>query len=380
MRSSTSSFDDLIEGTAAAAPSQDGPASRFRVLAACCVRARWSIVLMGLLLLVAGEAYMRMPFLTQQLEWQPDAELGSRLAPNQRGYFWLANMSMQTPSITLNSDGHRGLETDWSRPAILAVGDSEWFGTGVEESEVWNRLLENILRREPGFGTLQVVNAANPGIGPHQELVLARRTLAIHPVKAVLIGVSIGQRNAWSGSETERPGRVAAAEWRARIRRVTKFVPFLVNKVKAQRQSITESLSPAFLKQRSRTENYPPASAGDLMWDANRMWYEQMVEVSSRKGVPLVFVVQDLTAIEANEVLESHLRALARRGANVHVVRLGPERYGLDGTDREQLRAVVDKTLTLGRDPHGNPRQHQLMADAIAASLREIGVIEQIRR
>src|SRR5437870_4794788 len=93
-----------------------------------CLRKTWVILLTGVLLLVLGEAYLRLPFITQRLEYMPDAELGWTLAPNQRGYEWLGNQSVQSPPMTLNSDGHRGRPTDWSQPVLLSVGDSQGVG------------------------------------------------------------------------------------------------------------------------------------------------------------------------------------------------------------------------------------------------------------
>src|SRR5437773_5517898 len=82
-------------------------------------RARQQILLTVVLVLLMGEVYMRLPFIPQRLEYEPDIELGVKLGANQVGYLWMADMSMPSPCMTINNEGHRGEETDWSKPVIL---------------------------------------------------------------------------------------------------------------------------------------------------------------------------------------------------------------------------------------------------------------------
>jgi hypothetical protein len=85
---------------------------RLRVVIALGQATWWQLLLAVTLVFALGETYMRLPFVAQQLEYQPDLELGGRLASDQRGFIWLANMSLKSPTITLNHDGHRGRDTD----------------------------------------------------------------------------------------------------------------------------------------------------------------------------------------------------------------------------------------------------------------------------
>ena len=115
MRSSISSS----EGDAApeADPHRGGQISRrLRAVIALGRATWWPLLLTVTLVFILGEAYMRLPFVARQLEYGPDREFGGRLAPDQRGFVWLASMSLASPTITLNHDGHRGRDTDWSKP------------------------------------------------------------------------------------------------------------------------------------------------------------------------------------------------------------------------------------------------------------------------
>src|SRR5260370_17024942 len=123
------------------------------------------VFLSGLGRLVLGEVYLRLPFIPQRLESMPDEELGGIVAPSQRGYDLLGNFSVQSAPITVNSDGHRGRDTDWSGPVLLAVGDSQGWGTGVADDEVYPAVLETWLLGQPGQGCGQRAHASGTGFG-----------------------------------------------------------------------------------------------------------------------------------------------------------------------------------------------------------------------
>src|SRR5262249_25487073 len=158
------------------------------------------ILAIVVLVVVAGEVYLRLP-IGRQLEYQPDEELVSILAPAQ-----------QSLRETVNRDGHRGKDTDWSAPVILAVGDSQGWGAGVSDDEVWTARLEQLLRRDSAYAAFQVVNASHPGHGPFHHYMRARRVLKKHPIDLLLVRVSIED---WSFRPTpaqQVPEQLAAAQ------------------------------------------------------------------------------------------------------------------------------------------------------------------------
>jgi hypothetical protein len=339
----------------------------------------WQLLLAVGLVFVLGETYMRLPFVAQQLEYEPDPELGGRLASDQRGFIWLANMSLRSPTITLNHEGHRGRDTDWSKPVVLVVGDSEWFGAGVSDDGVWTHVLEGALRRRPGLQELQVVNACHPGHGAYHEFVVTRRVLGNHSVLAIIARISIAQRNFSAIGPADQARRFGQAQLRYRIRRLTKFLPFLSNKVEAQVESIREAFVPHMLRRADRSSDWRTGAAGEEMWLETQSWWEQIIALARSQRVPIVFAVHDVEGTPATDALLAHVEKLAADHQNVHVSRLGPERFGLDTRDREMLRKIVRDTLTLGRDPHGNAWQHALVARAILADADRSRVTEQLR-
>src|SRR4051812_44163223 len=134
------------------------------------------------LVVIAAEVHLRLPW-GRQMEYRSDPELVGILRPGQ----WSA-------LETVNSDGHRGKETDWTKPALVAVGDSQGWGAGLADEAVWTARLEELLHRKLDLPDVQVVNASHPGHGPYHQYVRLRRVLEAHKVEAVLVRVSIEDR------------------------------------------------------------------------------------------------------------------------------------------------------------------------------------------
>ncbi len=336
----------------------------------------WRFVGLAIVLtLLLGEVYMRLPFVLPRLEYEPDRELDGRLAPRQHGYVWLANMSLQSPAISINREGHRGVDREWRRPTILVVGDSEWFGAGVDDDEVWTSQLESDLNSPSREKPVQVVNASHPGFGPFHQAMVIERLLARHAVDAILVRVSPGQHQFRPVPEGERDGRVAAAHRRATLRRWTKFLPFLVNKLEAQVPAIRAALTPHVLQRRREPGEGLSVAVGRAMAAEAMPWWQRMADHAEAKGAPLVFVVHDPVSAPAAAPLEAALRSVAAAHRAAHVVRLGPEAFGLDPTaPTDQLRRALRTRLTIGLDPHANVLQHRLIAQALGRALHEMEI------
>jgi hypothetical protein len=92
--------------------------------------------------------------------------------------------------VQINSLGFRGAEVT-PRPAprtlrVLALGDSQTFGNGLDLAETWPKQLEQRLQAAPG-SRWEVVNAGVPGTDTWQHEILLRRLLAaVHPHAVVL--------------------------------------------------------------------------------------------------------------------------------------------------------------------------------------------------
>jgi hypothetical protein len=332
------------------------------------------VVLSGLCLLGLGELYMRLPFIPQRLEYQPDHELAVVLKPNQSGYVWLANLSTPSPPITLNADGHRGKPTDWSKPVLLALGDSEGLGVGVGDDEVYTAVLERLLRQLPACGDVQVVNASQPGFGPAQQLVVLRRILVDHEVAGLIVRVSIQDRNfRLPASAPELEQAVAGAERNCRVRQFTRFLPFLTAKLEAQLPNVRGALTPWFLRHEAEGTPDLPLEVGQQMWQRDRDCWAQMATLAEAHGLPLLFMVHDPLHNPATQALLDGVTQLAAEHRNCRVLCLDAAVFHLDAADPSERRQQLQARLTLWeshRDLHANALQHQYVAEAADALVK----------
>ncbi len=314
-------------------------------------RKKWDVLCVLAIVTLAGEVYLRLPW-GRQLEYQPDPELGAVFCPGQ-----------SSSLVTVNSDGHRGKDTDWDRPVILAVGDSQAWGSGVPDGDVWTARLEDLLHEHSGLKDLQVVNASHPGHGPYQQLVRMRRVLEAHKVRAVLVRVSIEDRRFTAPGSEELPRLVAEAEWRQQVRSITKFLPFVVNKAKEQLPSIEAIFGPKQVQTTAARSD----EAGRKMWEAQRAWWERMLAVAAENRTPLVFYVHDPTDLPSSAVLATNLAELTKGHKNAFVLRLGSETYGVGPGNTDALWRAYRSRFTLFHDDHGNRAQHELVARTLHA-------------
>jgi len=342
---------------------------RLRVVAAS---VRSGLVLAAsVLVLVAlgGEAYFRLPWVPRRLAYDADPELGGGvIAPDQRATDWLANMSMRTPPMAINSEGRRGRETDWSKPVVLTVGDSQWFGVGVEDDEVWTVLLEAKFREGLHDDGIQVVNAAQPGYGPEHQTVVLRRIVAAHAVKLILVRVTVGQTNFRTPRGDAARIEFERAQRRKILRGLTSFGPFLLDKIRAQEASVEQALVPHFLRRSAPVAD--DDAAGTAMWDCFAPAWREMVRHAIERQATIVFVVDNVENLTANDWLANRLREEFADIPGVHVLPLGPEAFGLAPLPHAEITRLVHDTLTLGRDPHGNAEFHRRTAAAVWEGLR----------
>ncbi len=335
------------------------------------------ILLTGILVFLYCEVYMRIPFIPQRLEYNVDEELIYALKPSQVGYQWQGNMSYKSPLITMNSDGHRGRETDWSKPVLIAFGNSEAFGSGVEDEEVWTARLETKLRGVDGCGDLQVVNASHPGDAPWKHVKKMKRILEKHDVEGIVVRADLADRM-WNAPNPRRLKReVEKTRERQEIRRYTKGVPFLYNKIKAQEPSIRR----VFRLRRAHTgRGSDPAGTQQAlaMWRENQRWWEEMAREASGKGIPLIFMLVDLTDASGYERLKELLDEAMSGYEDVYTVRLMSRDFGLNRGPKEKMEEEIQVRLTLKRDPHANALQHKLVGTKLFEHLVEKHAIPRL--
>jgi len=333
---------------------------------------RLTLVLTGVFFLVIGEARMRAPFLVPRLEYEADRELGGRLRPGQTGYIWLANQSLQSPPVTIDEDGLRGDGVNWDRPAVICLGDSDGAGMGVNDDEVWTAVAERAVK-----GTsheVEVVNACHPGHGPYQHAVLLERLLKKQTPRAVVVRVTMDDDSFGPLSEQRQDQLLAASERSAKIRAVTKFVPYLVNKLQAQLPALKEGFSPWWLfREASATRDVGLALAAARFWERDGVFWRRMITLRGDASWPILFLIHAPYGRPSDLELERRIRELATSSSNVHVLTLRPTDFGLDpDVGLAAMKAAFRESQTLRRDLHGNARQHETIGLRVAETLKHL--------
>jgi hypothetical protein len=105
-------------------------------------------------------------------------------------------------------------------------------------------------------------------------------------------------------------------------------------------------------------------------------WWRRMSEQAEAARTPLLFVLHEPIPSSSTGPLHDALQSLAAAHPHTHIVDLGPATFGLDPrASVAELRRELRIRLTLGRDPHANPLQHQLIAQALDDALRALEIL-----
>ena len=323
-------------------------------------RRRWDALCVLALVALAGELHLRSPW-GRQLEYQPDDELVGVYRPDQ-----------VAQGVRVNRDGHRGPDTDWCRPAFVAVGDSNSWGLPVRDDEVWTARLERLLQRDaPG---VQVVNASHPGHGPYHQLIRLRRALArdvANSIEGALVRVSIEDRGFLPPAQEELPRLVEETRRRQQVRSVSRLVPFVVNRAKEQ---LTGGGGHGRQKPTPADE---ATRQGERMWQQQEGWWREMAALTRERDLPLVLVLDDPGQHPGMAVLARRLRDLP---GDVHQLHLDSAAYGVEADNQAERWRRYRARFTYPNDPHGNPRQHDLTARHVYRKLDEARLLASLRR
>src|SRR5689334_23113102 len=160
--------------------------SRIRDVAVFVVTKGVTLCIVGMLVLMIGEIWARLPTTPKGIRYTYDEELGYRYMPNQIASSRVLGLfAVDTPPMVIDENGFRNSAVDWNRPIILALGSSEVVGPGVAEEDIWTGRLARLLRNE-SEDIFTVYNAGTAGYGPYHSSVVFRRFLEHHQ-KPVLV-------------------------------------------------------------------------------------------------------------------------------------------------------------------------------------------------
>lgn len=119
-----------------------------------------------------------------QEHYKYDAEIGHWLTANQQAY--THDKAVNTNSIGIR-DSEYPFEKSSDKYRILALGDSQTFGNGLELADTWPKQLEANLNQAGESRKVEVLNSGLPGSDTWQHEIMLKRMLATYQADAVVL-------------------------------------------------------------------------------------------------------------------------------------------------------------------------------------------------
>lgn len=263
------------------------------------------------------------------VEPHPSDDIIYTLRPNLRVKF------QQVPVVT-NSFGMRGPEIKLEKPAdtirIAFLGDSFTFGWGVEEDQIFVRVLERLLNETIGANRrVEILNFGVPGYSTFQEVALYREKVA--PFKPDLVVIYFVSNDFG--------------------------LPFLIGD--GGDGNLTGVVGwVKGIYQRGSTEERAKLRDLELRADANKALLALDADLA-REGIPLFLA---LNPGKGTSAVKAKLWALR-----------SPHHFKTIGMMKSfnalvEERQIDRKTLSLPTDPHPSAVKHQLLAEILAVNLK----------
>ncbi len=336
------------------------------------LRQAMTLAAVGLIVLLVGEAWLRMPAAPKSIAYVFDEELGHRYAPNQMpSPRPLGLFAIEAPPMVIDAEGFRNGEADWSKPVVLALGSSEVVGPGVAETDIWTARLSGLLSRDSGR-PVTVYNAGTAAYGPYHSAVVLRRFIEELGRKPalVIVRVSLADREFVPWTREQLSQERVNKERRDFIKRYSVFVPFLLAKAQLQVNSIRAAVTSLFQRKTTVPTADNAAAMAESMWSANRDHWRRMAMLGGRHHIPILFMVSDPYGAEGGKVLYRALNEDLAQEACASVWLMDHEAFGLTDSHVSERQQAFARKLTLGYDPHANALQHRIIAQELFAHVK----------
>jgi lysophospholipase L1-like esterase len=323
-----------------------------------------------------------------------DPRVGHRLRPGAETHF---ATSEYATDIRINSAGVRGGEIPSKTPGerrVAVLGDSLVLAVQVDDEQTFCRLLERDLAgQEPG-STVRVINAGVQGYGPVEELLFYREVVAPLGPDVVLLMVFVANDaiesvdSAWrlDGSrDTTGRAQAEATNWARRVTRRSMVLQTLRLRANEVRDWLRPAQAPSVSRPLTTYVPEPPEEVTRGL-ALTRDIVSQLAREAGARGAR-VGVVLVPARFQLNDVDYGHLkRAVAAAGDDL-LRDKATERFaealrplGLPMLDLlPVLRAQPDGAgLFFAENVHFTPRGHRVVAGALAAFVREAGLLAPV--
>jgi hypothetical protein len=225
---------------------------------------------------------------SRRMEWVQYAEPGAGYTLMKPGshYEW------QSISVDINSQGLRGPETPYKKPAstirILNVGDSVAMGWGVREDKTYGRQLEGMLNeKSSGDVQYEVINAAVPGWNLENELAYLQAEGLKYEPDLILLDLTI-VNDIYGKSALLAQKRPAPIEW---LRSNTYFWPFLTVQLRSLQARSQGRERIDVIDPPTRPESYFPLDPADEKWSEFWELVLDINQAAKAKNIPVVLIL-----------------------------------------------------------------------------------------
>jgi hypothetical protein len=326
-------------------------------------------VIFGISFLLLGEIYFRSPLSEKLLCFEYDPVLANHLKPNQIGVTYIGQCIF-TPPITINQLGYRGSDIDPGKKKILCLGSSEVLGTGVKDNECWPSNLNNYINTK--FKRYQVVNAGQMGYGPyHNKIMLFRFIERFQRPDLVILRLATGDKDFLPPSAQRLANEERKIARNVRIKKVSLFLPYLMNKISLQEKSIKRTLEKVWSF--NKKENNPSLNAYEVESVADTFMLRfksdinEMLSVCNTNNIPVVLCVIDPISTPASAQLVENVDNFLHTNAytNIKLLYVNSADFGLDKYILSERKKISALKYQVEGDPHSNASQHKIVASKL---------------
>jgi hypothetical protein len=323
-----------------------------------------NLFLIVMITLIFGEIWFRLPCNPPLLDYEYDDTLLFKLKPNQKGCILQGGGGLVSPPITINNDGFRNDPVNWTYPSILCLGSSEVLGSGVKDNECWTSILQK--RLLPFFdGKISVINAGNVGYGPYHAMNVLKSFINKKRPNMVIFRLSTGDKDFQKPTESILYKKRPEKDLNKKIKKVSRFIPFLLLKMEAQQKRIENMLLNNKNVPGTLLNQYEIESAAEDMWNNNGVYIHEIGNICHKLSVPLIFVVYDPIETPASIKLVNILKKNMADCPTCSIVFFGSNIFGMDQLPIAQRKEITIKTLRIPYDPHANALQHHIVGEAL---------------
>ncbi len=315
----------------------------------------------GVTFLVFLETYFRLPIAPQIVEYDFDEQLSARHRPGQGEVItFLGNYSVESPTITIDRDGFRGLAPLDAQTRAVVIGSSEVFGPGVGDDETVSAQLTSL---NSGY---RFHNLGVGGYGVDHHRIVLERAVAKHPIELAVVRVSMTDRYFVTLPPDQLALERTAKETREYYKSLVASASFTANRLTAQLASIRSQIpSPTDWFGKS-AKNGKEGITPVLTRYSSAI--QEMIRIADAADVKLLFYIPNGQADPRNTALCTALLTVLSSHAPHTLVEFTPEDYGIQGSETERSRQFAQR-YTLGFDAHGNDARYRLLAELIDSQL-----------